>query len=112
MSLSGRNTEELEAVGWQFGFKLTTKHIWDSFICLSLLEDHMERHVQFEVPHKGKQCDRFTEAMHEWNERIVRLGQPEINDFCDMCTRFFKSTGPDGEIIWGLLFWYIFLLLC
>ena len=65
MSLSGRDNKELEAAGWQFGFKLTTEHIWDGFTCLSLLEDHVERHVQLEVPHKGKQRDRFTEAMHE-----------------------------------------------
>jgi hypothetical protein len=112
MSLSERQIHELDAAGWQFGFKLTTEHIWDSFVCLSLLEDRLDQNVRLEVPHGGKQKHRFEEAMHERNEQIVRLGQLEMNHYCDTCTRFFKSTGPDGETIWGVSFFFDFVACC
>jgi hypothetical protein len=70
MSLSGWKMNELENAGWKFGFKLTTEHIWDTFVVFSLIEDCLSRNVVLEVPHGGKQKqkDSFKEAMHKWNE--------------------------------------------
>jgi hypothetical protein len=58
-----RNPEDCEDPSWKFGTKLTTEHVWDAFILLSLLEDHRERNMVLTLPHTGKQKDRFTKEM-------------------------------------------------
>jgi hypothetical protein len=58
---------------------------------LALLEDYEERHARLQLPHTGKQKDRFTEKMAERNERIIREGQPEIAHYCDKCMRTYRT---------------------
>src|SRR5258705_10835534 len=100
MALSGRETCRLGDVGWQFGFKLKTEHIWDAFVLLSLLRDREIHSRQLKLPHKGLQKDRLTEAMQERNLRIVTEGQDEIAHSCDKCTRDYKTTDADGVVTW------------
>jgi hypothetical protein len=77
---------------WQFGSKLTTEHVWDAFVILALLEDHEKQGTRLQVPHIGKQKDRFTAEMAQRNERIVRDGQPEIAHYCNKCMRTYETT--------------------
>jgi len=60
-------------------------------VLLALLEDHQKRHVQLQLPHTGKQKDRFTMAMTARNERIVHDGQLEIKHYCDKCMRTYRT---------------------
>lgn len=117
MSLSRQEATELDEAGWQFGFKLKTEHIWDAFVLLSLLRDREAHSRRLELPHKGLQSSRLTEAMQERNERIVTEGQDEIAQSCDRCTRYFKILAADRTEIWrkpeiyclcaiGLILWH------
>lgn len=103
MALSGRETGGLNDVGWQFGFKLKTEHIWDAFVLLSLLRDSDAHTRRLELPHKGLQRSRFTKAMEERNERIVTEGQDEIGHSCDKCTRYYEVVDADGIKTWRKL---------
>ena len=96
MALSGRETGGLDDVGWKFGFKLKTEHIWDAFVLLSLLHDSSAHTRHLELPQKGFQHSRFTKAMEERNERIVLEGQDEIGHSCDKCTRYYELIDADG----------------
>jgi hypothetical protein len=80
---------------WKFGSILKSDHVYDSFIILSLLEDHQARQSTLVVPHTGEQKDRFTEAMKARNALIRLYSQPEIRHFCDLCIRVFKD--PNGK---------------
>jgi hypothetical protein len=93
-----RNPQDCEDKDWQFGTKLTTEHVWDAFVLLSraLLEDHKEQHTVLQLPHTGKQKDRFTKEMANRNERIIREGQPEIAHYCDKCMQTFRA--QSGEL--------------
>ncbi|KAG2129520.1 hypothetical protein BD769DRAFT_1356103, partial [Suillus cothurnatus] len=62
-ALSMREENKLEDAGWQFGFKLKNKHIWDAFIVLALTEDCAQRGVLLDVPNDGTQALRFLAAM-------------------------------------------------
>ncbi|KAL0954922.1 hypothetical protein HGRIS_003855, partial [Hohenbuehelia grisea] len=95
LALSGRNTENAAEGGWQFGFKLTTGHVWDVFVIKTLMEDRVRHQTLLEVPHTGKQRERFNSLMEERNTRIVLQGQDEVPHTCNRCTRIFK--GKDGE---------------
>lgn len=96
MSFSDRQTGRWEEAGWPWGFKLTTEHVWDGFVVLSLLRDREGRQLCLEVPHTGLQKDRFKAAMRERNLRFVQDGQPEINHWCRKCTRIYRERNPDG----------------
>ena len=63
MSLSDKQDGLLEDASWQFGSKLWTEHVWDTFVLMSLLRDNEARGRLLEVPHGGMQKDRFTTAM-------------------------------------------------
>jgi hypothetical protein len=52
---------------WGLSNNLTTNHVWDSFVILSLLEDGVRRGRVLSVPHTGDQADRFKPAMEERN---------------------------------------------
>jgi hypothetical protein len=95
-SFSQQETSSLEDVGWPWGFKLKTEHVWDTFVILSLLHDCEGRGLQLEVPHTGLQKDRFTIAMRQCNSRLVREGQPEIDHWCRKCTRIYRECNLDG----------------
>ena len=56
--------ERVPPEGWSFGFTLTSEHVWDGFILLSLLEDCDRRQERLTVPHGGLQNERFTAAIH------------------------------------------------
>lgn len=103
LALSGRKADVLEAAGWRFRFKLTTKQVWDGWTIFCLLEDHTARHIHLELPHSGAQKDRLQDAMQEHNERFVRYGQPELLHACDRCMRVFKKIDADGDITYGKL---------
>ncbi|KAJ7020876.1 hypothetical protein C8F04DRAFT_1196078 [Mycena alexandri] len=51
MALSSQEERDFAAGGWQFGCKLTTDHVWDSFILLTLLDYHQRRKTRLQVPH-------------------------------------------------------------
>jgi hypothetical protein len=75
---------------------LTTNHIWDGFVILSLIEDAVVCSRLLRVPHIGSQADRFKLAMEERNNRIILNGQPDaVWHACDRCMRIFLM--PDGN---------------
>ncbi len=78
----------------QFRQVLTTEHVWDTVVLLSLLEDSDRRNVPLGLPHNGEQKDRFTDSMAARNERMVLEGQPELAHYCDDCMRVYDN--PDG----------------
>lgn len=89
--------DSLIGTDWQFGSQLTTEHVWDAFIIMSLLEDKLRAHQQLQVPHTGLQKDRFKEAMAERNKDFVLNGQPDaVCHACDKCFRRYET--EDGEI--------------
>jgi hypothetical protein len=80
---------------WGFSNRLTTNHVWDVFIILSLLEDSLSSSRHLKVPHTGAQTNRFNVAMEERNARIILNGQPDaVQHACDRCMRIFSM--PDG----------------
>ena len=81
----------LKDTDWQFGSELTTEHVWDAFVIVSLLEDKLRSHQRLCVPHTGAQKDRFTEAMAARNRDIVLNGQPDaVGHACDKCFRKYE----------------------
>jgi hypothetical protein len=86
---------DLKAQGWQFGSKLTTENVWNTFVLLSLVEDHQVRHMPLHLSHTGKQKDHFTDAMDEHNERLVLQGQLKIAHYCDKCMCTYKMEHGD-----------------
>ena len=56
--------------GWSLGGQLMTKHIWDGFSIVSLLDDHQTQGTLLRVPHTGSQSDQFKTAMEERNKQI------------------------------------------
>ena len=61
---------------------------------LALLRANQSNNSHLEVPHEGKQKDRFTLAMEERNKRIIHEGQPNaVCHACDKCLRIYA----DGE---------------
>lgn len=76
---------------WPFSPKLTKANVWDTFVLVTLLDDHSSRHSRLSVPHTGEQAERFTAAMQNRNERIVHDGQPELTHACDKCTRIYED---------------------
>jgi CxC5 like cysteine cluster associated with KDZ transposases len=89
-SMTLADKQNMEDAGWQFGSKLTTDHVWDTFLIVSLLEDRIKTGYRLEVPHDGAQCDRFNIAMDERNERLILNGQDEVAHCCNKCMRVFK----------------------
>jgi CxC6 like cysteine cluster associated with KDZ transposases len=96
LALTRGNEGLMEQGGWKFGTRLTTEHVWDAFVILSLLKDHQRRNVRLVVPHTGDQKDRFTSAMVLRNERIVLNGQDELTHSCDKCMRIYHNA--DGTM--------------
>ena len=92
MALSEKQISNISAGGWQFGTLLTTDHIWDAFIILTLLDLHERNSTQLRVPHIGNQKDRFTAAMEERNLYVIQYGQ---GHFCKKCMRTWDE--PDGS---------------
>ncbi|KAF7311236.1 hypothetical protein MKEN_01025200 [Mycena kentingensis (nom. inval.)] len=97
LSLAGSNVGYMAQFGWQFGTRLTTEHVWDAFIVLTLL-DHRQRHGRsLTVPHTGEQAERFMQAMAEHNAEVVNYGNNAVNHCCDKCLR--KNTKKRDETI-------------
>jgi hypothetical protein len=87
----------LKGTDWQFGSELTTEHVWDAFVIVSLLEDKLRARQRLHVPHTGAQKDRFREAMAARNRDIVLYGQPDaVGHACDKCFRKYET--ENGEI--------------
>lgn len=87
----------LKGTDWQFGLELTTEHVWNAFVIVSLLEDKLRARQQLHVPHTGAQKDRFRESMAAWNRDIVLNGQPDaVGHACDKCFRIYEH--ENGEI--------------
>ncbi|KAJ7052460.1 hypothetical protein C8F01DRAFT_1090459 [Mycena amicta] len=100
MALAGSQETLFDTAGWQFGWSLTTDHVWDAFVILTLLQYHNRYHTQLHVPHTGLQKDRFTEAMRPRNREVVKLGQDEVAHCCNHCMRQYKNptTGIESDI--------------
>jgi hypothetical protein len=80
---------------WGLSNSLTTNHVWDAFVILSLLDDAVSRGHHLVVPHSGTQTNRFKAAMEGRNRWIVLNGQPDaVRHACDLCMRIFLM--PDG----------------
>ncbi|KAJ7513195.1 hypothetical protein B0H11DRAFT_1698549 [Mycena galericulata] len=94
MALSEQQTRDFAAGGWQFGCHLTTDHVWDAFIILTLLDYHDRHDTCLQVPHTGEQRDRFTEVMRTRNREVIEQGQDEVAHCCNLCMRTLKR--PDG----------------
>ncbi|KAJ7587809.1 hypothetical protein C8J56DRAFT_942650, partial [Mycena floridula] len=82
--------------GWQFTFPLSTKHVWEGFMLLTLLEDVNSRGSVLSISHSGERKDRYTAAAEERNQRMREYAQPELLHYCSKCVRFYH--GPDGEV--------------
>ncbi|KAF7300480.1 hypothetical protein HMN09_00932200 [Mycena chlorophos] len=95
MALSGQKENDFAQGGWQFGCLMTTDHVYDAFVIVSLLEHHSKHDTQLVVPHKGEQKDRYTAAMEARNKDIVANGQDAIDHACDTCLR--TCVYEDGE---------------
>ncbi|KAJ7227279.1 hypothetical protein GGX14DRAFT_629178 [Mycena pura] len=95
MALSEKQISNISAGGWQFGTLLTTDHIWDAFIILTLLDLHERNGTRLQVPHTGDQKDRFTAAMEERNLYVNQHGQDEAGHFCKKCMQTWDE--PDGS---------------
>ncbi|KAG2034067.1 hypothetical protein BDR03DRAFT_984637 [Suillus americanus] len=96
-ALSMRDENQLQDAGWQFGFKLKNKHIWDAFIILTLTKDCDWHGVLLDVPNDGAQTHRFPTAMQAHNEHIVYEGQQELRHYCDTCMRtYWNDDGLDN----------------
>ncbi|KAJ7325741.1 hypothetical protein DFH08DRAFT_816820 [Mycena albidolilacea] len=90
----------LETGGWQFGLKLTTNHIWDTFVIKSLLDDRHGNSTLLQVDHAGDQNSRFEAAMHERNKCIILPGQDKVPHYCDRCMRVWEDEKGNLHRTW------------
>ncbi|KAJ7489705.1 hypothetical protein B0H11DRAFT_1860262 [Mycena galericulata] len=96
MALSGQEEQDFAAGGWQFGCILTTDHVWDAFIILTLLDYNQRKGTCLQVPQTGDQKDRFTAAMAARNAEVILQGQEDVvGHCCDKCMRR-DWTNADG----------------
>ena len=77
---------------WQFKLQVTSDQVYDAFTILSLLKDCQTQRATLVVPHGGPAKDRFTEAVCARNDRLRLCSQPELQHFCNKCTRFYSGT--------------------
>ena len=77
---------------WQFNLSLTTKHVFDGFTILCLLEDCVSQKRTLVIPHGGAARDRFTEFVCLRNKRFWLCSQPELFHHCKKCTWTYKGT--------------------
>src|ERR1700761_3326304 len=95
MALSEQQNHDFAAGGWQFACTLTTEHVWDTFVLLTLLDLNDHKNTLLTVPHGGDQKNRFTAAMRARNREVVMEGQDEIAHCCDRCMRVWVD--PNGR---------------
>ena len=95
MSIANESEPALE--GWATSSALTCDHVWDSFLLLTLLEDHRTQCTTLHLPHGGDRRNRFTEAIRARNIHIKLFGQEELRHYCDKCTRKYKDADGNGE---------------
>ena len=95
--MSIANESEPAPEGWATSSALTCDHVWDSFLLLTLLEDHRTQRTTLHLPHGGDRRNRFTEAIRARNIRIKLFGQEELRHYCDKCTRKYKGADGNGE---------------
>jgi hypothetical protein len=105
MSLSEGQIRDLTAAGWKFGTRLSTDHVWDAFIILTLLDYHDRKNTCLAVPHTGDQKDRFTAVMRARNLEVVEEGQDEIGHCCDKCMQEWidPETGVERMLLHAIL---------
>jgi len=84
--------------GWATSSALTSDHVWDGFLLLSLLEDHQLQCTTLHLPHSGEHRNRFTEAICARNARIKLFGQEELHHYCDKCTHKYTDADGIGEL--------------
>lgn len=109
MALSGQQERDFAVGGWQFGCVLTTDHVWDAFIILTLLDYNDRKNTCLQVPHTGEQRDRFINAMRARNCEVIEHGQDEIAHCCDLCMRLW--TRPDGTECQSISFLFGLILI-
>ncbi|KAF8240956.1 hypothetical protein L208DRAFT_1463092 [Tricholoma matsutake] len=91
MALAGNY---LQTSNWPLGTKLTTYHVWDTFIISALLDDHEKQDTVLQVPHTGDQKDRFKDAVEKHNNKFVLHGQPDaVKHVCNKCMCVFFMDG-------------------
>ncbi|KAJ7216341.1 hypothetical protein GGX14DRAFT_391184 [Mycena pura] len=93
MSLSEQDLRNFSDGGWQFGCILTTDHVWDAFILLTLLDHNERQGTCLIIPHTGEQKTRFTAAMKARNDEVVKRGQDVVGHCCDKCLRVWREEG-------------------
>ena len=89
--------------GWSFGFTLSTKHVYNGFTILCLLEDlHGWKRV-LDVPHSGSDNERYKTATQERNQRMRLSSQPgTLRHHCDKCVRFIGNRSVSVVVIDGI----------
>lgn len=80
---------------WKFDAELHTKHVWDGFCLLSLLEDHVQSGSLLSVLNGGLQKDQFMEAMQVQNLQIQAADQKEYAHCCNKCVHVWPT--EDGK---------------
>ncbi|KAF7307966.1 hypothetical protein MKEN_01158100 [Mycena kentingensis (nom. inval.)] len=100
IALAGPNVEHMAQFGWQFGTRLTTEHVWDAFLVLTLLEHRLRTGTILAVPHGGDQEARFRDAMAELNSEVVNYGTNAVGHCCDKCLRenVLQRNGKTGDV--------------
>ena len=65
-NMSIENEFEPAPEGWATFSTLTSDHVWDSFLLLTLLEDHRTQCTTLQIPHrKDAETDSPKQFMHE-----------------------------------------------
>ncbi|KAF8811761.1 hypothetical protein BYT27DRAFT_7231609 [Phlegmacium glaucopus] len=90
--------------GWPLGGLLNTKHVWDGFTVVSLLDDHITQGTVLHAPHTGSQTDRFKSALRERNKRIALNGQPDaVRHCCDKCMRVYDLENGESRKVQAIV---------
>ena len=75
---------------------LTGEVVWHAFYLHALLEDSHRRAVQVQLPHHGKQSERYQSALAARNVRMAGTGQPMWAHACSECEKMIPGENP-GE---------------
>ena len=77
---------------------MSSEIVWNAFYLHALLLHHHRKNSTLELPHNGKQSDRFTDALKARNNVMVGIGQPQWAHACDDCEQLIAPApgSPEG----------------